>query len=52
MSQFSEMMGSFIRTGNYPMEANYIFPTEAALKEVYNDPINATTLHKGLLKIV
>lgn len=52
MSQFSEMMGSFIRTGNYPMEANYIFPTEAALKEFYNDPINATTLHKGLLKIV
>ena len=35
MSQFSEMMGSFIRTGNYPMEANYIFPTEAALKEFY-----------------
>lgn len=52
MSQFSEMIGSFIRTGNYPMEANYIFPTEAALKEFYNDPINATTLHKGLLKIV
>lgn len=52
MSQFSEMMGSFIRTGNYPMEANYIFPTEAALKEFYNDPINATTLHKGLLKVV
>lgn len=52
MSQFSEMMGSFIRTGNYPMEANYIFPTEAALKEFYNDPINATTLHKGLFKIV
>lgn len=52
MSQFSEMIGSFIRTGNYPIEANYIFPTEAALKEFYNDPINATTLHKGLLKIV
>lgn len=52
MNQFSEMMGSFIRTGNYPMEANYIFPTEAALKEFYNDPINATTLHKGLLKVV
>lgn len=52
MSQFSEMMGSFIRTGNYPMEANYIFPTEAALKEFYNDPINATTLHKGLLRVV
>ena len=52
MSQYSEMMGSFIRTGNYPMEANYVFATEADLKEFYNDPINATTLHKGLLKIV
>lgn len=52
MSQYSEMMGSFIRTGNYPMEANYVFATEAALKEFYNNPINATTLHKGLLKIV
>lgn len=52
MSQYSEMMGSFIRTGNYPMEANYIFPTKAALKEFYSDPINAATLHKGLLRIV
>lgn len=52
MSQYSEMMGSFIRTGNYPMEANYIFPTKAALEEFYSDPINAATLHKGLLRIV
>lgn len=52
MSQYSETMGSFIRTGNYPLEANYIFATEAELKEFYSDPINATTLHKGLLKIV
>lgn len=52
MSQYSQMMGSFIRTGNYPMEANYIFPTPEALKEFYSDPINATTLHKGLLRIV
>lgn len=52
MNQYSEMMGSFIRTGNYPMEANYIFPTEAALKEFYSDPINATTIHKGLFRIV
>lgn len=52
MSQYSEMMGSFIRTGNYPIEANYIFPTEAALKEFYSVPINATTLHKGLFRIV
>lgn len=52
MSQYSETMGSFIRTGNYPLEANYIFSTEAELKEFYEDPINATTLHKGLLKVV
>lgn len=52
MSQYSEMMGSFIRTGNYPLEANYIFPTEAALKEFYNDPLNKSTLHKGLFRVV
>lgn len=52
MSQYSEMIGSFIRTGSYPMEADYIFPTEEALKEYYNDPINKTLLHKGWLKIV
>jgi hypothetical protein len=52
MSQYSEMMGSFIRTGNYPLEANYIFSSESALKEFYSDELNATTIHKGLLKIV
>lgn len=52
MSQYSEMMGSFIRTGNYPLEAHYIFPTEEALKEFYSDEMNATTIHKGLLRIV
>lgn len=52
MSQYSEMMGSFIRTGNYPMEANYIFSSEEELKAFYADELNNTTLHKGLLKIV
>lgn len=52
MSEYSEMMGSFVRTGNYPLEANYIFDSEAALKEFFDDPIRKTTLHKGLLKIV
>lgn len=46
------MMGSFIRTGNYPIEANYIFETEEALKEFFSDPLNKTLLHKGLLKVV
>lgn len=52
MSQYSEMLGSFIRTGNFPMEANYIFPTYADLEEFYQDDTNKATLHKGLLKIV
>lgn len=52
MSQYSEMMGSFIRGGNFPMEADYIFATEEALKEFYSDPANNAILHKGLLKIV
>lgn len=52
MSQYSEMMGSFIRTGDYPMEANYIFNSEEELRAFYADEINNTTLHKGLLKIV
>lgn len=52
MSQYSEMMGSFIRTGDYPMEANYIFSSEEELRAFYADEINNTTLHKGLLKIV
>lgn len=52
MSQYSETMGSFSRTGSYPLEANYIFTTLADLRDFYSKPINATTLHKGLLKIV
>lgn len=52
MSQYSEMMGSFIRTGDYPMEANYIFSSEEELRAFYADELNNTTLHKGLLKIV
>ncbi len=52
MSQYSEIMGSFIRTGNYPMEANYIFNSEEELKTFYANEIHKTTLHKGLLKIV
>lgn len=52
MSQYSETIGSFTRTGNYPLEANYIFESEEALKQFYSDPIQATTLHEGLLKIV
>lgn len=52
MSQFSEMMGSFVRTGNYPLEANYVFESLKDLQEFYLDPINNTTLHPGLLRVV
>lgn len=49
---YSETIGSFTRVGNYPLEANYIFPTEEALKEFYSDEINKATVHKGLFKVV
>lgn len=52
MGQFSETMGSFIRTGNYPLEANYVFNSEQELKDFYADELNNTLLHKGLFKVV
>lgn len=52
MSQYSETIGSFTRTGNYPLEANYIFQSEEELKQFYSDPIQKATLHEGLFKIV
>lgn len=52
MSQYSETVGSFIRTGNYPLEANYIFDTYNDLVTFYQDPINQTTLHIGLFRVV
>ena len=52
MSKYSEVIGSFIRRGDYPLEADYIFASETALKEFYSDPVQYATLHKGLLKVV
>lgn len=52
MSQYSELIGSFKRTGDFPLEANYIFADEAELLEFYEDELNATTQHNGLLKVV
>jgi hypothetical protein len=52
MSKYSEVIGSFIRRGNYPLEADYIFASETALKEFYSDPVQSAVLHKGLLKVV
>lgn len=52
MSNFAQIITSFERTGNFPLEANYIFPTVEDLRQFYSDPIQAATLHKGLLKII
>lgn len=52
MSKYSELIGSFIRTGNYPLEADYIFPDYESLKNYYQDPLNNSILHKGWFKIV
>ena len=46
------MMGSFFRTGNYPIEANYIFKSEDELIQFYSIPENKAILHKGLMKVV
>lgn len=52
MSKYAQIITSFERTGNFPLEANYIFPSVDSLKAFYSDPIQAATLHKGLLRIV
>lgn len=52
MSQYSQMIGSFQRTGDYPMESDYIFETVEDLEEYYSDEINKATLHPGLLRVV
>lgn len=52
MSQYSEVLGSFTRVGDFPLEANYIFNSEKQLKDFYSDELNKTVLHQGLLKVV
>lgn len=52
MGKYSELIGSFIRTGNFPLEANFVFYSEAELKEFYEIPENKATLHRGWMKIV
>lgn len=52
MSEYSETIGSFSRTGNYPLESNYIFDSYEKLIEFYEDPLNKATLHIGLTKVV
>lgn len=50
MSQYSETIGSFIRRGNYPLEADLIFESLSQLQLWAEE--NKTILHKGLFKIV
>lgn len=55
MSEYSQTYGSFTRTGDYPLEANYTFQTEQELIDFYQDRednLESTTLHQGLLKVV
>lgn len=52
MGQYSELIGSFKRMGNFPLEADYIFNSEEELKIFYSQPENYVLLHRGLLRIV
>ena len=52
MGQYSELIGSFKRMGNFPLEADYIFNSEEELKLFYSQPENYVLLHRGLLRIV
>lgn len=52
MSQYSELIGSFKRQGNFPLEAYYTHNSYDELVAWANEPEIKPTLHKGLLKIV
>lgn len=52
MSEYSETIGSFVRTGSYPLEANYIFRTLDELKEFYDKPENSKTEYIGMVRMV
>lgn len=52
MRAYSEIIASFRRGGPFPIEADFIFETEAKLKEFYSSPEENAILHKGLLKLV
>lgn len=52
MNKHSELIGSFIRRTNSPIEADYIFKSEQELIDFYKLPENEAILHEGLFKIV
>ena len=51
MRAYSEIIASLEEVVR-PIEADYIFETEAKLKEFYSSPEENAILHKGLLKVV
>lgn len=52
MSKYSPLIGSFQRTNRNPIEADYIFNSVEELNQWAEDPINYSTLHIGLQKVV
>ena len=50
MRAYSEIIASFRRGGPFPIEADYIFETEAKLKEFYSSPEENAILHTGIVK--
>lgn len=52
MSKYSEVVGSFLRNGSFPLEADYIFATEEELVQFYSKSENQPILHQGLFKVV
>lgn len=52
MSKYSEVIGSFLRNGSFPLEADYTFTTKEELIQFYSKPENKSILHQGLFKVV
>lgn len=52
MNQHSEVIGSFLRNGQFPLEADYVFATEEELVQFYTEPENQAILHQGWFKVV
>lgn len=51
-SIYSQLLGSFYRGGNFPLEAHFIFNSETELLDFYKDPVESKTLYEGLFKLV
>lgn len=50
MSAYSELIGSFQRTGSFPLEAEYVFTSKQDLDTWANN--NQVYIHEGLVKTV